>query len=311
LAEHVAKRLHLHVTYQHRAGNTIILKHEVVSVEAWNAGLTEAEDRSEAVSSRRAFGQLESKLRSHGDFERWQSWGGREFAWILDQSETLGSLGSTLKQYASPETEDRAKAACEFKAIIDGIFQRRRLLVVNGRVVPVQAFVAFTRPRAERYRAYSRSVLRAVGQPLDDWRQATVLSILFCPGLAPDVIAPGWWLEKKKPGQTDMERQHGTLVGATKGTEIRARKAKRAWQEQNGYQPETLSGPARGTRYGRTQKRQGFVDHVCQMSKSGMLPRQIASQATACARYREWKGAAAELSISAVQRALRLGQLTN
>ena len=301
------RNLHLHITTRVKSGGNTLLIERLEPVNAWHAGLTPEEQRRESVVSRRRFEQLRSLIESHKKWNAWRKRGRAEFTWMLGRAHKEGHQWLALLLYQATDEEVRRRAAWQFNAILDATFERGYPLFKEGRLTPVRPMCSFIGPRAKRLRSFARAVLEKVGAPLDEWHLASALSILLCPQLAPILVSPGFWLERRADGQSDLERQHAAFVGAPNSTERAGVKAKQDLRRHLGFQPpRPAPGPTRGAKYAPSPARVAFTDYVVARQQRGLIAKQIAADGEAQRLYRELHtDSARELSVSAVRYALR------
>jgi len=226
---------------------------------------------------------------------------------MLERAHQEGHQWMALLLNQFPNDELRRRAAWQFNAILDATFERGYPLFKEGRLTPVRPTCSFIGPRAKSLRTFARAVLKKVAAPLDEWHQASALSILLCPHLAPILVSPGFWLERPADGQSDLERQHAAFVGAPNSTERAGVKAKRDLRRHLGFQPpRPTPGPTRGAKYAPSQARVAFTNYVVARQQRGLIAKQIVADGEAQRLYREFHGdSARELTEAAVRYALR------
>lgn len=302
------RNLHLHVTTRIRLGSDTVFVETLQPVDAWHAGLTPKEERRESVVSRRRFEQLRSLIESHKKWNAWRKRGESEFAWMRHRAYQEGHQWRFLLFNKGPTPELQRRAAWQFNAILDVIFGRAYPLIKDERLTPIRPVCPFIGPRASSLRRFARSVLKALGEPLDEWHQAAALSILLCPHLATILIAPGFWLARPGPNQTDLERQHAAFVGAPTSTERAGVKAKRDLRRRLGFQaPRVTPGPSRGAKYTFSGERRAFTTYVLARKRKGLIAKQIVLDREAQRLYQaaHKNDSTRDLSESVVRYALR------
>lgn len=308
------RNLHLHITTRVKSGGNTLLVERLLPVNAWHAGLTPEEERRESVVARRRFEQLRSLIESHKKWNTWRKRGRAEFTWMLERARQEGHQWAVLSLNQARDDEVRRRAAWQFNAILDAIYERVYPLFKEGQLTPIRPTCSFIGPRAKSLRTLARAVLEKVAAPLDEWHQASALSILLCPHLAPILVSPGFWLERPADGQSDLERQHAAFVGAPMTTELAGVKAKRDLRREIGFQaPRPSVGPPRGARYRPSSARAFLVRYLTEKRGQGLIAKQIARDAEARRLYAatNQNNPTRELTESAVRYALRSARQKN
>ncbi len=292
-------------------GGTLFVE-QIVPAEAWDAGLTAEQRARDLAAARREFERLTLVLQGHSKWPRWRERGADEFRWLAEQCLRHKGEWLTLLAYQAPVPSVQRRGAGAFQAVLDTIYRRAYPVYLEGEFVQVAPRCLFVEPRANAWRRLALSVLRACGEPRDEWHQAACLALILCPELAKSAVQHGFWLAPPEPGQTDLERQAATMVGAPDTTERAAVRAKRDARRALGYvPPRARTGPKPGSRRPVSRARAEFVQYVVSLRKRGASLEAIAEEAQACALYRNSRrDPLAELNKRVIGRALRANDKT-
>jgi len=299
-----ARQMFLSITSAIEHDGGVILVEQAVPARAWDAGLTTKERLSQMEVATREFARLAAALQGDPRWSAWRASGRTEYRWLLERCIEHGGEWLTLVAATAPVSGMRERAANTFRTVIDTVYARAYPVLLHGVFTPAAPVCPFVEPRAHAWRALARSVLTHASQPLDEWHQAATLGLLLNRDLAAISVTLGFWLGPPAEGQTDLERQAGTMVGAPDTTERAAIKAKHdAQREQNFKAPRRAPGPKLGSVHRADTDRRALEAYLVERVGRGVKPKEIAADAQAQELYQTWRGGRhADLSAAIVRR---------